>query len=76
MTRNHEKLVRERGISKRGQGQEGWREEEIERTSEKERKKIEKREIGEREKKMRKKREKREFGERERQRQREREKIF
>ena len=68
--------MRERGISKRGQGQEGWREEEIERTSEKERKKIEKREIGEREKKMRKKREKREFGERERQRQREREKIF
>ena len=62
--------MRERGISKRGQGQESWREEEIERSSEKERKKIEKREIGEREKKMRKKSEKREFGERER------EKIF
>ena len=49
--------MRERGTSKRGQGREGWREEEIERTNEKERKKIEKKETGERVKKMRKKRE-------------------
>ena len=49
--------MRERGTSKRGQGREGWREEEIERTGEKERKKIEKRETDEREKKMRKQRE-------------------
>ena len=32
VTRTHRKSVRERGMSKRGQGQEGWREEEIERT--------------------------------------------
>ena len=67
--------MRERGTSKRGQGQEGWREEEIERTSEKERKKIEKRETGEREKKTRKKREKRESGEK-RKRERERERRY
>ena len=56
--------MRERGTSKRGQGREGWREEEIERTGEKERKKIEKRETDEREKKMRKQREQRESEER------------
>ena len=62
--------MREKGTSKRVQGREGWREEEIERsrTSENERKKIKKTETSEREKKMRKKRESGERRKRERER--------